>query len=116
MVFGERFYTNPRYRVPDWLWPLIRLWRLSQGGTGIGHLPEGPASLDQNPALMEAFAILSSAEAELREDESPGHWSQSDLDAYEIAREKALALYPDGKAEGALLEAVLKSRGVRNGD
>ncbi|MBP2232570.1 hypothetical protein J2847_005899 [Azospirillum agricola] len=60
---------------------------------------------------MEAFGIMSAAEAELRDEDKPGHWSQQDIDAYELAKDKALQLYPDGEAKGALLEAVMKARG-----
>jgi hypothetical protein len=45
---------------------MVRLWRLYQGGTGIGHLPESGGSGEQACIMLEAFAVMSGAEAEMK--------------------------------------------------
>lgn len=47
---------------------MIRLWRLYQGsGFGPGHLPQRGGVLDQPVIMLEAFDLMSAAEAELKE-------------------------------------------------
>ena len=91
---------------------MVRLWRLSHGGMGVGHLPEGPRSMSQSPLMMEAFALMSSVEAEIKEEcgGKPGVWTQRQIDETRAAVARANELYPDGPATGALLDAVLRSR------
>jgi hypothetical protein len=53
--------------MPDWIWDLVTLWRLFKGGgMGPGPLPCAGGSGDQPAALMDAFAIMSGAEAEFK--------------------------------------------------
>ncbi len=45
---------------------MVRLWRLFRAGLGgAGYLPDPGGVFDQPAAMLEAFAIMSSAEAEL---------------------------------------------------
>lgn len=47
---------------------MLRLWRLYQGsGFGPGPMPERGGALDQPTIMLEAFDIMSAAEAELKE-------------------------------------------------
>lgn len=116
-VLGETWRVNPTHFIPPWIWTLVRLWRLSQGGMGVGHLPEGPCSLDQGVLLMDVFGLLSAAEAEVRDDADakPGVWTKRQVAEVEASIARAKELYPDGKATGALLEAVMKSRVSKDG-
>jgi hypothetical protein len=45
---------------------LLRLWRAWQGGMGPGHLPERGGMLDQPAWLMDAFALMSKAERDMK--------------------------------------------------
>lgn len=114
-MFGDWYYTNPAHLVPPWAWEMMRLWRMSQGGMGVGHLPEGPASLDQSILMMDAFAVMSVAEADLKEeaDDKPGVWTRRQIAETRAAVAAAQKLYPDGPATGALLDAVMRSRSGR---
>lgn len=44
------------------------LWRLYQGGDGVGHLPDAGGVNDQPAWLLEAFAVMDGAEHELKTD------------------------------------------------
>lgn len=67
LLFGEQHWINPKAKVPDWCWDVVRLWRQYQGGMGgVGHLPEGGGTMDQSPVVLDAFAAMSAAEAELK--------------------------------------------------
>ncbi|WP_376957740.1 hypothetical protein ABNQ39_11465 [Azospirillum sp. A26] len=92
---------------------MLHLWRLFQGGMGAGHLPEGPASMDQSVKMMEAFAIMSAFENELQGSKRPGSITKADVSDIRASIDRALEIYPDGKASGALLDAVRKSRGQK---
>lgn len=52
--------------VKDWAWEMVKLWRMYQGGMGAGLLPDAGGLMDQPVIMMEAFDIMSSAEAELK--------------------------------------------------
>lgn len=45
---------------------MIRLWRLCAGGFGGGVLPCAGGAGDQPAAMMDAFALMSVAETELK--------------------------------------------------
>jgi hypothetical protein len=47
---------------------MIRLWRLYQGGMGGGHLPDAGGSGQQAAIMLDAFAAMNAAEAELEKD------------------------------------------------
>lgn len=66
----ERYYANPRYGLPEWAYDMLRLWRQYQGGGmgGSGHMPE--LVMEQPAIMVEAFDIMSSAEAELKPDKT----------------------------------------------
>jgi len=66
VILGERHDENPRFSVPDWAWDIVRLWRMYQGGMGVGHLPHAGGAVDQSCILLEAFGILSATEAALK--------------------------------------------------
>lgn len=59
--------VNPREWLPAWVWGMVQLWRLFQGGMGIGPLPDPGGTMDQPCIMLDAFAVMSSIEAELRE-------------------------------------------------
>jgi hypothetical protein len=65
-LFGERYPVNPMFVVEPWAMEMIRLWRLFQGGTGVGYLPRAGGTLDQPYILLDAFNVMSLAEEELR--------------------------------------------------
>lgn len=53
---------------------MVRLWRLYQGGgMGVGYLPEPGGALDQSTLMLEAFGLMSSAEAELKKEDGDGN-------------------------------------------
>ncbi|CAO3428666.1 hypothetical protein [Azospirillum argentinense] len=111
-MLGETWHVNPKRFIPGWAWTMVRLWRMSQGGMGVGHLPEGPRAMSQSTLMMDAFALMTEAEAKMRaEGESkPGVWTKRQIAEVRASVARANELYPDGPATGALLEAVLKSR------
>jgi len=48
---------------------VVRLWSLCRSPMGgVAHLPDGGGVADQSAWLMDAFAIMSAAESELRGD------------------------------------------------
>lgn len=94
---------------------MLKLWRLSQGGMGAGHLPELGGSMDQPVKMVEAFAIMSSFEAELQGSGKSGAITKTDVANIRASIDRALEIYPDGEATGALLAAVRKSRGENQG-
>jgi hypothetical protein len=57
--------------VPDWCWDMVRLWRLYQGGMGVGHLPESGGSGEQACVMLEAFAAMTAMELELKPRRDP---------------------------------------------
>lgn len=90
---------------------MLRLWRLSQGGMGAGHLPELGGSLAQSTKMVEAFAIMTAFEDDLREAGKPGgRITRSDVSAIRANIDRTLEQHPDGAATGTLLAAVMKSR------
>lgn len=115
----ETYHLNPRDLVPDWAWSVLTLWRLFQGGgMGVGPLPEPGGSLDQPCALISAFFLMSGFERDLLDDGEDGQrrrkrrkrLGQAEVAAIRAGVDKALELYPDGSATGALLAAVMKAR------
>lgn len=46
---------------------MVRLWRLAFPGMGSGYLPEAGGVMDQAAAMMDAFAIMNAARAEIGE-------------------------------------------------
>jgi len=89
---------------------MLRLWRLSQGGMGAGHLPENCGSMGQSTKMMEAFAIMGAFEAELRDSKSSGRITKTDVADIRANIDRTLEQHPDGEATGVLLAAVMKSR------
>lgn len=89
---------------------MLRLWRLSQGGMGGGHLPEDGGGMTQSVKMMEAFALMSAFEAELQGSQQPGGITRADIEDIRDGIDRALELYPDGTATGPLLAAIQKSR------
>lgn len=69
-MFGERHPTNPRLGLDDNAFEMVRLWRLYQGGMvsgwAPGWLPDPGGVLDQAAVLLDAFAVMSAAEAALQ--------------------------------------------------
>ena len=65
-VLGESHFYNPAYDVEPATHELVRLWRLAQGGMGLGLLPEAGGSLDQPAILLAAFDVMTAAERELK--------------------------------------------------
>lgn len=65
-LFGERYPTNPRLGLDDNAFEMVRLWRLYQGGMAPGWLPDPGGVLDQAAILLDAFAVMSAAEAALQ--------------------------------------------------
>ena len=51
---------------------MIQLWRLYQGGMGAGHLPDGGGTLVQATIMLDAFAIMSIAEAAIKKEYGTG--------------------------------------------
>jgi hypothetical protein len=45
---------------------MVRLWRLYQGGVGIGHLPESGGAAEQACIMLEAFGVMTAAELEMK--------------------------------------------------
>lgn len=117
-MVGEETYTlNPRDLIPDWCWPVVTLWRLFQGGgMGAGLLPAAGGTLDQPAALIDAFFLMSRFERDLLDDGEGGRRSprkrlgKADVERIKAGIDKALELYPDGPATGALLAAVMRAR------
>lgn len=107
---SESYRTNPRDWLEPWCWAMLRLWRLSQGGMGAGHLPEAGGTMDQPTKMIEAFALMSAFEAELQASTQPGTISRTDIEDIRAGIDRALDLYPDGMATGPLLAAIQKSR------
>jgi hypothetical protein len=50
---------------------MARLWRLACPGMGAGHLPDAGGAGEQAAIMMDAFAVMSAAEAELRKANEP---------------------------------------------
>ncbi len=61
-LFGEVYPENPRFALGEGDFEMLRLWRLYQAGTA---LPERGGVMDQAAAMLDAFAIMSAAEAQL---------------------------------------------------
>ncbi len=45
---------------------MIRLWRLYEGGMGVGHLPDAGGSMDQAAIMLDAFGLMAAAKAALK--------------------------------------------------
>lgn len=89
---------------------MLRLWRLFQGGTGAGHLPEPGGAMDQPTKMIDALSLMSAFEAECQGSTQPGTITQADVVDIRAGIDRALELYPDGVASGPLLAAIQKSR------
>jgi hypothetical protein len=65
---GRSWAVNPRYAIPPAYFHVVRLWnRCASGMGGFAQLPE-PGGVNAQPAwLMEAFGILSAADAKAAE-------------------------------------------------
>lgn len=44
---------------------MVRLWRLYAPGMSLGFLPDEGGVLDQSAMMLDAFAVMSRAQAEL---------------------------------------------------
>jgi hypothetical protein len=66
---GREWRINPRYALPEAYFHVVGLWNRCQGGMGgYAQLPE-PGGMNAQPAwLINAFGVLSAAEAEARPD------------------------------------------------
>lgn len=62
-LFGEEYKTNPKYRLGEGDFEMLRFWRLYQGG----HLPERGGVMNQAAVMLEAFDVMTGAARELRE-------------------------------------------------
>jgi hypothetical protein len=51
---------------------VVALWRWCQGDGGLAQLPDGGGVNDQAAWIMDAFAVLGTAEAELRRQDKAG--------------------------------------------
>ena len=62
--------TNPRHHLDQGYFDMITLWQLFQGSDyGVGHLPDSGGVMEQTAIMMDAFAIMNKAEAELKKRE-----------------------------------------------
>ena len=65
-LFGERHETNPKLLLGQDEAEMVRLWRMTRGGDfGQGPMPEAGGVMDQAAIMLDAFAVMSAAEAEL---------------------------------------------------
>ena len=65
---GETWVEPPAWHVPRWCWDVLRLYRLwAGGGMAMGPLPCAGGTVDQPTALLQAFQVLSQADAEQRD-------------------------------------------------
>jgi len=65
-VLGERHARNPRLALDGNDLAMLRLWSMARGtGLGGGVLPDAGGAHDQAAIMLEAFAIMSAADAEL---------------------------------------------------
>lgn len=65
-VLGERYATNPRLALSANDLAMLRLWSMARGsGLGGGTLPDPGGVHDQAAIMLEAFAIMNAADAEL---------------------------------------------------
>lgn len=66
-LFGEFYPTNPRYLIGPEEWAMVRLWQAWRGGGmgSPGHLPEPGGILDQAAKMLDAFAVMNAAAAEI---------------------------------------------------
>ncbi len=68
-MYGESYTENPRFLLTEADFEMVRLWRLFRSGWGAGYLPDPGGVLDQPNAMLDAFALMSEAEATLEEQE-----------------------------------------------
>lgn len=62
----EEWPENPRWMVPDAFHALVRLWATCRIGMGgYGSWPDAGGVNEQAAWLLDAFAVLSGAEADL---------------------------------------------------
>lgn len=67
-LFGEVYATNPRKLLDAGSHDMLRLWRMFQGGmAGVGVLPDDGGSGRQAAIMLDAFSVMSAAEAELKQ-------------------------------------------------
>jgi hypothetical protein len=65
-VFGELYDTNPRFLLSENDLEMVSLWRLFQGSEfASGYLPDSGGVMEQPAIMMDAFAVMNHAEAEL---------------------------------------------------
>ncbi|NUB24308.1 hypothetical protein [Azospirillum brasilense] len=75
-----RYQRNPRYLLTDAEWDMVRFWRAYRPTPGriggmaagvipvAGHLPEAGGYGDQAAIMLDAFEIMSAAEAEMADE------------------------------------------------
>jgi hypothetical protein len=68
---GEIFPTNPRLLVGEEERAMLRVWALSQGGFGVGHLPDDGGILEQASITMDALDAMHAARAQLEKKKAP---------------------------------------------
>ena len=61
-VLGEEYKTNPKLLLDEGDFEMVTLWSLYRAG----HLPAAGGTLDQPSMMLDAFAVMESAERKLR--------------------------------------------------
>ncbi len=66
---GQRYSINPRYLLTPHDRALYELWQCWRGGGfGGGHLPDAGGVLDQLALTLDAFGVMSAAEAQFKKE------------------------------------------------
>ena len=66
LVAGDVWPDNPRLVIPAPWHDFVRLWAACQGGMGgVAHWPDAGGVADQAAWVVDAFAMLTTADAQL---------------------------------------------------